>query len=134
MYKSAISYGISVFKDRDEWVLDPAKNANLFERTFASKCGLPEAEMNEFSYVNPQHFVDGFLRIRIRDLQVLNNLREGNATGPDRIAIIVLRTCAVALALPCPACQKDHRNTQMATNLDSALDRTLHKKKSVFDA
>ena len=81
--------------------------------------------MNEFSHVNPPHFVNGFLRIRTRDiLRVLKNLREDSATGPDLIATIVLMTLRGRLGAPIGlACQKDHRDTQMATNLDSALDR-----------
>ena len=101
MDKSAVSSGILALKDEDVWVLDPAGKANLLERTFASKCTLSASEENEFSLVNPPHFVDGFLRIRTRDvLRVLKGLREDSATGPDQIATIVLKTCAAVLALP----------------------------------
>ena len=76
------------------------QNANLLERTFASKCVLPETEVNEVSQANPPHFVNGFLRIRARDvLRVLKKFREDSATGPDKSATIFLKSYAVALAL-----------------------------------
>ena len=136
MDKSAVSSGISALKDGEEWVLDPAKKANLLERTFASNNVLPVSEVNELSHVNPPHCVDGFLRIRTRDvLRVLKNLREDSATGPDLIATIVLMTCAVALALPLALLARriivTHRWPQLWT---AHWIAALHKKKSVFDA
>ena len=101
MDKSAVSSGVAALQDGDDWVLDPLQKANLLERTFASKCNLPLLEHNEYSSIGPPHLIDGFLRIRDRDvLRVLMNLQEDSATGPDQIAALVLKTYASALALP----------------------------------
>ena len=97
---------------------------------------LPEPEVNEFSHVNPPHFVNGFLRIRTRDvLRVLKNLREDSATGPDLIATIVLMTRADALALSLALLARriieTHRWPQIWT---AHWIAALHNKQSVFDA
>ena len=135
MDKSAAPSGIAALKDGGNWVLDPVGKANLLERTFASKCKLPCAEVNEFSALSLPFFTDGFLRIRCRDvLRVLKNLKEDSATGPDLLAACFLKACAEVLALPLALLARQilatHRWPQLWTYHWIAA---LHKKKSVFD-
>ena len=131
-----VSSGVAALKNGEAWVLEPESKATLLERTFASKCNLPLSETNEYSAVGYAHFMEGFLRIRFRDvLRVLKELRPDSATGPDHIATYVLKTCASVLALPLGLLAKRILETQRWPQLWMAhWIAALHKKKFVFDA
>ena len=73
----------------------------MLANTFASKYGLPDLVVNEFSFSRPVIANDIFSPIRVRDTtRELQNLDIDSGTGPDNIAIIVLKQCRHTLSLP----------------------------------
>ena len=118
------------------WVKEPIAKASTLSTTFASKCRLPDPQVNEFSYIHQaQATLQRFLCIRRRDvLKILKALDVTSATGPDGLPAILLQRCAEELAMPIallsraclnngrwPACWRFH------------WIHPLHKKKSKAD-
>ena len=136
MDKSKVSSGIPALKDGDDWILDATDKANLLERTFAAKCVLPDAVTNEYSALLPPVLRGGFLRIRLRDVEVvLKALVEDSATGPDNLATRVLKHCASTLSWPLTLLARRIVRTRRWPQLWIAHWITaLHKKKSVYSA
>ena len=117
------------------WVHDPLEKANLFSKTFAEKCTLPE----DSDFPVPESCgerMGDFTVVRRRwALRVLRNLRTDSATGPDELPARVLKECADQLATPVvllvrmllregcwPECWKLHWVVP------------LHKRKAVYKA
>ena len=102
MEKSSGPAGIPALKDESgNWILDSHDKANLFERTFASKCVLPPVVVNEHSHLPAARFELRWCRIRLRWVErELRVLKTDSATGPDGLAALILRKCALSLALP----------------------------------
>ena len=89
-------------RDATTWARSASEKAQLLADTFAEKSVLPPEVSNEHSTIGDAVFApDYFLPIRTRDVRrVLRKLKVDSSTGPDGIATMVLRTCAVELAYP----------------------------------
>ena len=74
--------------------------ANLFAESVSRKYQLPP-EIEDIDVGDPVAVMNEFVAIRTRStLKILKNLREDQATGPDKLAARVLRRCASQLARP----------------------------------
>ena len=93
--------GLPSLKNADgAWVHEPSDKANLFVERFSKKCVLPP-EVEDIIVGDPVDVMDSFIPLRTRTtLKLLRNLREDQATGPDKLAARVLRNCARQLARP----------------------------------
>jgi hypothetical protein len=101
MDKSVGVSSIPALKSAGIFVHDPVAKANALADVFSSKFVVPEAEINEFSVVWPHFEEDGFLIVRPRHMErVLAKLDSESGTGPDGLAVRVLKECAKELALP----------------------------------
>ena len=90
-------------KEDGSWVRTPREKAELFLKTFAHKYRLPEKVVGATADLGPRQHkeLSGFLPVRARNAtQVLRNLRENSATGPDHLAAKVLKKCAKVLSRP----------------------------------
>ena len=85
-----------------KWVREARDKADLFAETFASKCKLAEAEVNDFSHIEQRTTTMDSLRVLTTHdaMQVLKDLDASSATGPDLLPSRILRECADVLALP----------------------------------
>ena len=86
--KSKVSTIASLKDESGMWVLDPKDKANLLARKFQSKCILPPRpdSADEFCAVSP--LMSEFCLLRTRwVLKVINSLKDGKASGPDKLPV-----------------------------------------------
>ena len=96
--------GLPPLKEKNgTWAREPQEKAELFLKTFTGKYKLPPPASLDSSELGPRQAasLSGFLPVRARNAtQVLRQLKEDSATGPDLLAAKVLRRCARALGKP----------------------------------
>ena len=86
--------------DDGQWIKEPIEKANAFAKCFSSKFVLPpEAHEQAFFPVQPCMLDINIIRTRAVKNE-LSALRLNQASGPDLIGAVVLRTMSQVLALP----------------------------------
>ena len=118
----------------DKWILDPSGRANAYAKCFDSKFKLPPERVEMFFGPPVDTMIDlNIIRSRAVKKE-LRNLRTNQATGPDRLAAILLRALAAALALPVAIlCRRMFHEHVWPTRWRTHFLFPLFKKGSVFD-
>ena len=131
---------IPALKSSDgKWIRDSQGKADLLAKTLSSKYLLPEHSENEYTKLKPRQLEwiqnrSGLLTHEAAQ-DIMSNLHEDSATGPDAVPTRIIKRCSAALARPVymlgmailaaghwPALYTQHWIV------------CLFKKKSVFDA
>ena len=121
------------------WAIDSKSKADALATTLASKYTLAELQENEYSTITDERL--DWLSDRSQILHpeaardIMADLQEDSATGPDAVPTRIIERCADALALPvyflAMTILQSGRWPDMYTIHWVAC---LHKKKSVWDA
>ena len=93
---------IPPLREQKKWYLQPQEKADLFARTFQSKNGCPESEINEYSDIgfgDRQQMVNE-LPSNDKAKAILRKLNKDSATGPDLVPARILHFFYNELAEP----------------------------------
>ena len=93
---------IPALKHEHGWVKEAGLKAQVFAKTFAGKNVLATKVLGTFSELQqcPHHQLEPVVPSERRAFEILKNLREDSATGPDILPTKILRKVAAELAKP----------------------------------
>ena len=116
------------------WVHELVDKADLFVEHFSRKSALPP-EVEDIDVGDPIGVMNGFVAIRTRTtLKILKDLREDQATGPDKLGARILRRFASQLSRPITLLARRILDNGVWPRLWKLhWVSPLHKRGSVFD-
>ena len=117
-----------------QWLHENVDKANLFAECFVRKSALPP-EITDLDVGDPVSEMKEFVAVRTRmTARILKDLREDQATGPDKLGARVLRRCAAQLVRPITVLARRILNEGVWPRVwKMHWVSPLHKRGSVFD-